>query len=87
MMNSEIENLQFEIKGALFQFNKEQLMQISDFLDISGIDRDEVTGKTCNALVSYIIRHVERKELSELEDDGMSELLSLRDMITTLKDT
>ncbi|XP_033182193.1 uncharacterized protein LOC117152945 [Anabas testudineus] len=85
-MDPEIENLQFEIKGALFQLTADQLMQISDFLEISGTSRARIAGKTCNALVSYIIRHVEREELSELEDEGMSELLSLMDMIKTLQD-
>lgn len=32
-------------------------------------------------LVSHIIKYVERTELGELEDEGMTELLSLMDMI------
>lgn len=61
-------------------------MEISDFLDIAGTNRENVVGKTRNALVSLIIQHVERDELSELEDEGMSEMLSLMDKITTLQE-
>lgn len=85
-MGPEIENLQFEIKAALFQFATDQLMEISDFLDISGTNRENVVGKTRNALVSLIIQHIERDELSEYDDEGMSELLSLMDTITTLQE-
>lgn len=85
-MDSEVENLQFEVKAALFQLTTDQLMQISDFLEISGTNRGNIVGKTRNALVSLIIQYVERDELSELEDEGMSELLSLMDMIKTLQE-
>lgn len=85
-MGPEIENQQFEIKATLFQFTTDQLMEISDFLDIAGTNRENVVGKTRNALVSLIIQHVERDELSELEDEGMSEMLSLMDKITTLQE-
>lgn len=85
-MDSEIENLKFEIKGALFQLTSDQLMQISDCLEISGTNQENIAGKTRNALVSHIIAHVERNELTELEDEGMSELLSLLDTIRTLQE-
>lgn len=85
-MDSEVENLQFEIKAALLQLTPDQLMQISDFLEIAGTNRGNIIGKTRNALVSLIIQYVERDELSELEDEGMSELLSIVDMIKTLQE-
>lgn len=61
-MESEIENLQFEIQGALFQLSTEKLMQICDFLSIS------VPGTNRKALVANITQHVQRDEVHELED-------------------
>lgn len=78
--------MRFEVKGALFQLTTDELMQISDFLEISGTNREKITGKTRNALVSHIIQYIENDELSELEDEGMSDLLSLMDMIKTLQE-
>lgn len=78
--------MRFEVKEALFQLTTDELMQISDFLEISGTNREKITGKTRNALVSHIIQYIENDELSELEDEGMSDLLSLIDMIKTLQE-
>ena len=78
--------MRFEVKGALFQLNKDELMQICDFLEMSGLNREEMIGKTPNALVSNIIQYIERDEISELEDQGMSGLLVLMDMIKTVQD-
>ncbi|MEQ2180190.1 hypothetical protein GOODEAATRI_033178 [Goodea atripinnis] len=80
-MDSEVDKLQFEIKGALFQLTSDQLIQICDFLAISGANRQNITGKTPNALVTLISKHIECAELRQLEDKGMSALLSLMDMI------
>ncbi len=80
-MESEIENLQFEIKGLLFQLTIEQLMQVSDYLKISGVDREKIADRSRSSLVSYISQYVDRDEMTELEDEGMGELLSLSDMI------
>jgi len=85
-MDPEVENLRFEVKGALFQLTTDELMQISDFLEISGTNREKIIGKTRNTLVSQIIQYIENEKLSELEDEGMSDLLSLMDMIKTLQE-
>lgn len=42
----------------------------------------DVKGKFCISLMTHVMKHIERGELAELEDDGMSELLSLKDKIT-----
>lgn len=86
-MDPEIENVKFEIKATLFQLTTDQLLQISDFLDISGTSRENVVGKTRNALVSLISNYVECEALSKREDEGMSELLSLLDEIKSLLGT
>ncbi|KAL1278520.1 hypothetical protein QQF64_025193 [Cirrhinus molitorella] len=80
-MESEIENLRFEIKGLLFQLTIEQLMHISDSLEISGVNRERIAGKNRSSLVSHISQHMDRDETTELEDEGMAELLSLLDII------
>lgn len=83
-MDPEVENMRFEVKGALFQLTTDK--QICDFLEMSGTNWEKIIGKTRNALVSHIIQYIERDELSELEDEGMSDLLSLMDMIKTLQE-
>lgn len=35
-------------------------------------------------LVSYVIKYVEWEVVKDLEDDGMSELLNLKDMINEI---
>ncbi len=80
-MESEIENVQFEIKGLLFQLTIEKLMQVSVYLKISGVDREKIADRSRSTLVSYISQYVDRDEMTELEDEGMGELLSLLDMI------
>lgn len=80
-MDSEIENLQLEVKGLLFQLSIDQLIQLSDFLKISGLNQEKVANKSRSFLVSYISQYIDREEAAELEDSGMAELLSLLDLI------
>lgn len=40
--------------------------------------------KTCMLLVTHIMKHLEREEVGELQDDGMSELLLLRDKMSDM---
>lgn len=84
-MDSEMDNLQFEIKGALFQLTSDQLIEICDFLGISGTSKDNITGKSRNILVSMISKYIESDELRQLEDEEMSALLSLMDMIKSVQ--
>lgn len=84
-MDSEVENLQFEIKAALYQLTVDELIQICDSLTISGVNKENVTGKTRNTIVSHIIKEIERSELRDREDEGMSELLCIKDIIETLQ--
>lgn len=84
-MDSEVENQQFEIKAALYQFTADELIQICDSLTLSGENQENVKGKTRNTIASLIIKHIERSELRDLEDEGMSELLCIMDIIKTLQ--
>lgn len=82
-MDTELDNLWLEDKGALFQHRLVSSDKL--FLAISGTSREKITGNTRSALVSHVIKYVE--ELSDLEDEGMSEMLSLMDMIRTLEES
>ncbi|XP_043954545.1 uncharacterized protein LOC122820911 [Gambusia affinis] len=83
-MESEMDNLKLEIKGALFQLTSDQLIEICDFLGMSGTSKDNIA-KSRNTLVSLISKYVESDELRQLEDEGMSALLSLLDMIKSVQ--
>lgn len=85
-MDSEVDNLQFEIKGALFQLTSDQLIKICDLLAISGANKENINGKTRNALVSLISKYIESDELRQLEDEGMSAMLNLMDMIKSVQE-
>lgn len=80
-MESELEKLQLEIKGALYQLTVEQLIKVCNALQISGPGKEHVTGKTRSQVISHVIKYLEREELADLEDEGMSDLLSVHDII------
>lgn len=42
-------------------------------------------GKSFPSLISHITSHLEREELAELQDEGMAELLTLKDKIVELQ--
>jgi len=80
-MESELEKLQLEIKGALYKLTVEQLIKVCNALLISGPEKEYVTGKTRSQVISHVIKYLEREELADLEDEGMSDLLSVHDII------
>lgn len=76
-----MERLQLEIKGALYKLTIEQLIKVCNSLQISGPGKEHVTGKTRSQVISHVIKYLEREELADLEDEGMSDLLSVHDII------
>lgn len=84
-MESESEKLQLEIKGALYQLTVGQLTKICNALQISGPEEKHVTGKSRSQLISLITKHLEQEELTDLEDEGMSVLLNVQDIIDTIQ--
>ena len=84
-MESELEKLQLEVKGALYKLTVEQLSKVCDALQISGPGKEHVTGKTRSQLISHVIRYLEREELASLEDEGMSDLLNAQDVIDKIQ--
>lgn len=60
------------------------MLGVCDCLNISGEQRADVEGKSRISLLTHILKYLERDEVVELEDEGMSELLMLRDKIAYL---
>ncbi|CAI5669819.1 unnamed protein product, partial [Oreochromis niloticus] len=84
-MESELEKLELEIKGTLYQLTLEQLIKLCDVLQISGPGKEFVINKTRSQLVSHLVKHLERTELASREDEGMSELLNVQDIISDIQ--
>ena len=84
MESIEIETLQLEILELLCTLPADNLKQLCDFLAIAGEKFEHVAGKNRTSLVTMISNHLQREELQELEDMGMSELLSVKDKVTEL---
>lgn len=55
------------------------------FVFIAGSQFEKVSGKSRSSLISHVKSHLEGGELSELEDQGMAELLTLKDKIDELQ--
>lgn len=62
-----------------------QLTKICNALQISGPEEKHVTGKSRSQLISFITKHLEQEELTDLEDVGMSVLLNVQDIIDTIQ--
>lgn len=77
-----IETLQLEILELLFTLPADDLKNVCDFLGIAGANFECVAGKSRPSLITMISNHLQREELEELEDMGMSELLFAKDKIT-----
>lgn len=84
MESTEIETLQLEILGLLCTLPADNLKNICDFLTIAGPEFEHVAGKNRASLITMISNHLQREELQELEDMGLSELLFLKDKIAEL---
>ena len=48
---------------------------------MSGLGKEDVTGKTWSKLIAHVINHLEWEELADLGDEGMSDLLNVQDII------
>lgn len=83
-MTTVLEELQEEVVGELHTLTKDNLLRVCDFLNISGEQKINVEGKSRISLMTHIMKHLERDEVTELEDGGMAELLLLKDKITDL---
>lgn len=73
--------LQLEVKRVLYKLTIEQLIKVCNALQMSGPEEEHVTGKTRSQVISHVVKYLEREELAGLEDEGMSDLLSIHDVI------
>lgn len=85
MESTEIETLQLEILGLLCTLPADKLKKLCVFLYIAGEEFEHVAGKNRASLITMISNHLQREELQELEDMGISELLFLKDKIAELQ--
>lgn len=80
-----LEDLRLEVVGTLYSLSSDHLIAVCDFLDIAGTQRENVLGKSRSFLIAHIVKYIERDEVDELEDQGMSFLLDLKDKITEIQ--
>lgn len=76
--------MQLEILGLLCTLPAHNLKKICDFLTIAGKEFEHVAVKNRASLIIMISNYLQREELQEFEDRGMSELLFLKDKIAEL---
>lgn len=77
-----LEELQEEVVGELHTLTKDSLLEVCDFLNISGSQREDVKGKSRISLLTHIMKCLEGEEVASLEDEGMSRWLLLKDKLT-----
>ncbi len=79
----QLEDLKLEVIGTLYSLSRENLVKLCDFLNIG--ESENVINKSRSFVISALVRHFEREGLKQLEDEGMSELLCVRDKICELQ--
>lgn len=87
MATSEIEDLQLEVIQALCKLTKENLIDFCGLLGITAREPELILNKPRTVLITMISSHLQRDELGELEDQGLAELLYLKDKIQEYQDT
>lgn len=87
MASSEIEDLKLEVIGALYTLTKDLLLEPLNVFDIRGLSLVDIKDKSRSFLITLIQRHLDREELEKLENEGMAELLMVRDQIGELKES
>ncbi len=79
----QLDDLKLEVIGTLYSLSRENLVKLCDFLNIG--ESENVINNSRSFVISALVRHFEREGLKELEDEGMSELLCVRDKICELQ--
>lgn len=80
-----LEDLKLEVVGTLYTLSSDQLIAVCNFLHIFGTEHENVLGKSRSFLIAHIVKYIERDEVEELEDQGMSLLLNLKDKIVEIQ--
>ncbi len=76
-----LQSVQEEIGERLCTLTREKLIELCQFLKISA---EDIRKTTRLSLVNLLSNHLLRKELEELEDGDMAELLSINDKLSDL---
>lgn len=76
------EELLEEVVCVMHTLSKDHLVSIREFLSM--IEKIDVSRKTRLSLLTCIMNYLEREEIGELEDGGMTELLLLKDKVTEI---
>ncbi len=79
----QLDDLKLEVIETLYSLSRENLVKLCDFLNIG--ESKNVINNSRSFVISALVRHFEREGLKELEDEGMSELLCVRDKICELQ--
>ena len=80
-----MEQLQVAVIRELCLLPKDNLVELCAFLTIAGPKYEHVIDKGRTALITLISNYIQRDELEQLEDLGMSHLLDLQDKISELQ--
>ena len=87
MDSSVIEDLKLEVIGTLYTLTREALLEICSGLDIKELRQLDVSKQTRSFFIAHIGQYLNRDEVHELEDEGMTELLMLKDKISELQES
>lgn len=77
-----LEDLRLEVVGLLYTLSSEQLKGVCEFLEIP---QKNIVGRSRSFVIGQIIQQIDQEEISELEDQGMSLFLSLKDKIAEVQ--
>lgn len=61
MDSSELEDLKLEVGDALYTLTRDALIEVCYFRTIAGPKFENVSGKSCSSLISYVTRHREKR--------------------------
>ena len=84
---SVIEDLKLEVIGTLYTLTREALLEICSGLDIKELRQLDVSKQTRSFFIAHIGQYLNRDEVHEWEDEGMTELLMLKDKISELQES
>ena len=76
-----LEEAHLTVQQGLYDLSAENLRKVCEGLEVSGVE-----GKTKRQLIRLILDHLDSEKVSTTEDEGMTVLLTLQDVIADLKD-
>lgn len=85
-MSEHREEFLSEIETRLFGLTVKELHRVCEYCNITGKDSEDIKNKTRRAMVKHIVEFCEREDFLEREDEGMSVLLELNDVLEALRE-